>query len=66
MYYNNTNSGATSVNVQDAFDELYQKLASCKKIKDNTVYFAYEDPTTAPTPDYTTLNKNVFAAKNGD
>ena len=64
--YDNTQSGLQSTDVQGAIDELYTKTASCKKIKDNTVYFAFGDPTTSSTMDYTTLNKKVFVARNGD
>lgn len=64
--YDNTSSGSSATTVKAALDELYTKAASCKKIKDNTVYFAFGEPTTSSTTDYTTLGKNVFVAKNGD
>lgn len=64
--YDNTNSGATATNVKGALDELYTKAKNCKKIKDNTVYFAYGEPTASSTTNYTTLGKKVFVAKNGD
>ena len=58
--YDNTQSGLQSTDVQGAIDELYQKAASIPKI-----YYAFGDPTTSSTTDYTTLNKNVFVALNG-
>ena len=64
--YSNTSSGSSATTVKAALDELYTKAASCKKIKDNTVYFAYGEPTASSTTDYTTLGKKVFVAKNGD
>lgn len=61
--YTDTNSiGATTV--QGAIDKLYT-LANQPKGKNNTVYFAYGEPTTSSTTDYTTLNKKVFVALNG-
>lgn len=50
--------------VQGAIDNLY-KRATAKQEKDNTVYFAFGEPTTSSTTDYTTLNKGVFVALNG-
>ena len=54
VYYNNTNSGATSTNVQGALDELYTKA--------NT----WIDPSYI---DFTTLttntNRTILASKNG-
>lgn len=64
--YDNTNSGSSATTVKAALDELYTKAKNCKKIKDNTVYFAFGEPTASSTTDYTTLGKKVFVAKNGD
>ena len=61
--YTDTNGiGATTV--QEAIDKLYT-LANQPKGKNNTIYFAFGEPTTSSTTDYTTLNKKVFVALNG-
>ena len=50
--YNNTNSGLTSTNVQEAIDELSRNFPA---------YYEFGTPTTSSTTDYTTLGYNVFA-----
>lgn len=42
------------------------KLLIVKKTKDNTVRFEFGTPTTSSTTDYTSLNKDIFSALNGD
>ena len=44
--YSNTSSGSSATTVKAALDELYTKASSCKKIKNNTVYFSFGEPTT--------------------
>ncbi len=61
-YTDTNNIGATTV--QGAIDKLYT-LANQPKGKNNTVYFAYGEPTTSSTTNYTTLNKKTFIALNG-
>lgn len=58
-YTNNSQS-----TVKGALDTLYTKANSIVIGKTNTVYFAYGEPTTSSTTDYTTLNKTVFLALN--
>ena len=76
--YDNTTSGLESTNVQDALDELKIKADTCGSggsssnpygncySPSGNTYYEYGTPTTSSTQDYTTLNKNVFVALNGD
>ena len=59
-----TYTGNNQTTVKSALDDLYTK-ANQPKGKNNTVYFAFGEPTTSSTQDYTTLNKKVFVALNG-
>ncbi len=56
----------SSTDLQEAIDELFYKSTNCKKTKENSPYFAFGEPTTSSTQDYTTVGKNIFVAKNGD
>ncbi len=64
--YDNTESGLTKTNVQDAMDELCEKSKSCKQIRENVTYFKFGEPNTSSTTDYTQVGHKVFVAKNGD
>lgn len=59
--YDNTNSGSSSSNVKGAIDDLYDQADNCITTK-APKYFEFGVPTTSSTQDYTTLDKNVFAA----
>ena len=65
-YTDNNNLGESTV--QGAIDKLYTMAANSSSGggKDNTIYFAFGTPTTSSTTDYTTLNKAVFIALNGN
>ena len=52
--------------VEGALDTLYSKALNCQNIKNNTVYFNFGNPTSSNTQNYSSLNKKVFAALNGD
>lgn len=64
--FNNSNTSLSSTDVQGALDELYTRASNCKKAPNNTVYYAFGDPTTSSTTNYSTLNRKIFIARNGD
>jgi len=67
--YDNTTSELASTDTKGSLDELYTKASTCKKIKNNKVYFSDHPERKGDdvwTTDYTTIENNVFIAKNGD
>ena len=58
--YDNTNTGVACTNAQCMIDAINYRLTGTKSPYYNGMYFAYGNPTTSSTQDFTTLSQKIF------